>query len=249
MADLRSIQQAMACTILGQDPDELLTLAIKSGPLQPADRLRIHQNNFRESLSDALLGLFPLCKAFVGEVFLKQALRHFVTDCPPGEAALYRYGSGVADFLQTYPAAKTVPYLADVARLEWYTHKMANAEELPAFDDPAAALAALRAGPGLRLHDNARLLSSGYPIYDLWRVATEQCAPEDISMENGGQAILLVLHQGQVFYQALDEDIAQVLTMIENGENTAPIAPELLEELIDRGAVALAKTGQGRERC
>ncbi len=244
MVDLRSIQQSMARTLLGHAPDTLLTSAIKTSALKPEDRLRIHQNNYRESLSDALLGLFPLCTAFVGEVFLKQALRHFVMDCPPVEAALYGYGKGLAAFLQTYPAAETVPYLADLARLEWYTHELANVDEVPAFDDVAAAQGALYAGLRLKLHNNARLLLSDYPIYDLWRVATEQCPPEDLSMENSSQAVLLVLHQGQVFYQVLDEDMACLVTAIERNEKLPTVATEVLEELIDRGAVALPENGQ-----
>lgn len=243
MTDLLSLQRSFAQTILGQEPEDELLGAVKPGNLPPDARLRIHQNNFRESLSGALSGVFPFCEAFVGEMFLKQALRHFALACPPNKAALFLYGADFPDFLRTYAAAASVPYLADVALLEWYTHALSNASEEAIFEDYAAAHAAIEEGAGLRLHGNARLLVSSFPVYDLWQVASGQLEPEALDISSrGGQVVLLVLHEGQVFYQSLEGRVADCLMRIEHGEALGPIEAALLEELIDRGAIALRKS-------
>ncbi|WP_286828497.1 MULTISPECIES: DNA-binding domain-containing protein [Kordiimonas] len=237
MGDLGDIQRSMARTILGQEADDSLLGAIKDDHLGPAARLRIHQNNFRESLSEALLGIFPLCQALVGELFLRQALRHFVLEYPPVDAALYAYGRDVADFFGIYSAAKSVPYLADVARLEWYTHELANAEEAVVYEDITAAQAAHEAGMDFALHDNARVLDSNFPIYDLWQALSGQITPDDLNIEDDGQTILLVLHGGQVFYQLLDAETAGTLAKLSGDQKDITIGSAMLEELIDRGAI------------
>lgn len=242
MADLQDMQRSFAQSVLGQSPTEGLVQAIEGGRLTPEARLRIHQNNYRESLGDALLGLFPLCQAFVGDLFLKQMLHHFVREHPPMTAALYCYGAGVPDFMRGQEACASVPYLADVAQLEWLTHELAITAEQPVFDDLATAQAAWSQTEGLQLHTNARLIASDFPLYDLWQAATGQMTPEDLDMEGGGQAILLVLNEGQVFYQMLESEIASLLGAIDRGDRIEALSDGQLEELIDRGAITVKQT-------
>jgi hypothetical protein len=57
--------------------------------------------------------------ALVGEDYFDQVARHYVLEQPPRHASLDGYGETFARFLASLPSAQGLPYLSDVARLDW----------------------------------------------------------------------------------------------------------------------------------
>src|SRR2546430_14573865 len=84
-----------------------------------AERLDIYRNTFLLTLTRALRLCFPVVQKLVGEEFFEGAAQIFVAEHPPRSAWLDQYGSAFPDFLHAFSAAESVPYLSDVARLEW----------------------------------------------------------------------------------------------------------------------------------
>jgi len=82
-------------------------------------RLAVHRNNVLSSLIDALGDTFPVVQELVGEAFFRALCASFVRAKPPQTPVLAQYGAEFPDFVTGFPPAASVPYLADVARLEW----------------------------------------------------------------------------------------------------------------------------------
>ena len=85
------------------------------------------------------------------------------------------YGDRFGPFLAAYPPALELPYLPDVARLEWAIDEAHRATD--ASPRPDAVLAALSAvasdrlpGARLRLAPHCRLVASDHPILRIWQV-------------------------------------------------------------------------------
>lgn len=138
----------------------------------PARRFAVYRNNVIVGLVDALADTYPVVQSLVGEEFFRAMAAVFVRAHPPRCPVLAWYGAGFAEFIESFSPAASLPYLADVARLEWLrvdAWHAADAAPVP-MDDLAALLADAQALPGARfvLHPAVRLLRSAHPVASLW---------------------------------------------------------------------------------
>jgi hypothetical protein len=118
MPDLAALQARMASAVLSGVCD-LLAEDIRRGPIAAAEALAVHRNTALYGLANALRLDHPTVDALVGADFFDRAARDFVLALPPSSAWLTGYGEGFADFLETYAPVSELPYLADVARLDF----------------------------------------------------------------------------------------------------------------------------------
>lgn len=85
----------------------------------PARRFAVYRNNVVVSLVDALADTFAVTQELVGIPFFRAMAREFAGANPPTSPLLAFYGAAFPDFVERFPPATSVPYLADVARLEY----------------------------------------------------------------------------------------------------------------------------------
>lgn len=100
----------------------------------PVQRFAIHRNNVMVSLVDALASTFAVTQRLVGEPFFRAMAQVYVRLHPPRTPVLSHYGHDFAEFVAQFPPAASVPYLADVARLEYLrvqTLHAADAQPMP----------------------------------------------------------------------------------------------------------------------
>ena len=167
---LRDTQISVAASLLAGDP--AIVAQIRAGKLSAARRIEIYRHNVFANLRGALKDIYPVVLAVVGETFFLHAAGQYVEAHPSRSGDLNRFGGEWAAFLGTYSHAAALPYLPDVARLEWAWHEAFHAADAPAFD-----LAGLAAIPGeehaalrFRLHPTVRLIRSEFPILRIWEV-------------------------------------------------------------------------------
>lgn len=138
----------------------------------PARRFAVYRNNVVVSLIDALADSFPVTQELVGEAFFRAMAKSFALANPPRSPVMATYGDGFPDFVAGFPQAAGLPYLGDVARLEWLRiEAYYAADRIPL--DPARIgerLADSSALPGLRcaLQPSLRLLASPHAVVSLW---------------------------------------------------------------------------------
>jgi len=174
MRALRETQEEFAAALLG-------------GGARGFDaRLQVYRNNVFVSLSQALADVYPVLVRLVGRDYFDQAARRFVREHPSRSGNLHEFGRELAGFLGRLPEAASLPYLPDVAALEWAWHEAFHAAEAPALD--AARLAALPesalGGLRLRLHPAARLVASRYPVLAIWEANRDGAPAEaEISLD------------------------------------------------------------------
>lgn len=166
-----STQQQFSAALL--DPDQPMPAGLTAwNGSDPAARFAVYRNNVIVSLIDALADTYPVMQALVGEEFFRAMARVYADGAPPRSQVLAYYGAAFPDFIASFAPAATLPYLADVARLEMArvdAFHAADAAPLPV-DEIAAALAEPEALPELRvgLHPSLRLLRSDHAVVSLW---------------------------------------------------------------------------------
>lgn len=103
-------------------------------PLLPAAALAVYRNNYRVSLMEMLAIAYPIIKQLVGDSFFEGLAREFVCATPSRSGNLHVYGEGFASFIRHFSHARSLPYLADVAAMEWGLHRGYYAADYTAFD-------------------------------------------------------------------------------------------------------------------
>ena len=101
------------------DPD-VATPTVVVGPKSKAavKRYNVYRNNVTVSLINALAAAFPTTLRITGDDFFRAMARFYVRASPPTSPLLFDYGRGFPDFIERYEYAQSVPWLADVARIE-----------------------------------------------------------------------------------------------------------------------------------
>jgi hypothetical protein len=208
--------------------------------LSPGERLDVYRNTFLSSLTTALRISYPAVHRLVGEEFFEASAQCFIEAHPPQTAYLNAYGAEFADFLERFPPAASLPYLADVARLEWTVNVALHAEDAVPLD--ADALASIADVPPERLilvpHPSISLLRLDHPARVIWQAVLGEddtalgvidlsAGPECLMIERTREGVEVVslaetewrfaasLCVGKTFAQAVemapDADVASIL--------------------------------------
>ncbi len=189
----------------GDTPSGVLEKIVEDS-LSADARMQVYQNNYHMTLVGLLQGIFPLTSAFVGEPFLKAAARLFLSDNPPNDPRLDRFGEQFPGFLNEYPHASDVVYVADLARLEWAVHELQHVRAL----EEGAKIIETQVD-GVALNPNVRLIQSDYPLIQLWMVGMGQLVPEAVHINAGGQTVAVTLEGFEVKLHVLSDVELQLL--------------------------------------
>lgn len=194
MSSLAELQGAFARALTDpgrQPPPELRRTGGPGSETARPKRFDIYRNNVTVAAIDALAETFPAVRQLVGDEFFRAAARAFFEASPPSSPLLFRYGATFGDFLKGFPPAAGVPYLGDVARLEF-----ARLQAFHAADATPVAISALGAVPPetvagvtFESHPSAALTRSRYPVVSLWGASTGLAASEDVDMNRAEDAL------------------------------------------------------------
>lgn len=130
-------------------------------------RFAIYRNNVAVSLGEALATRFPVIRRLVGEAFFAALARVYAETEPPCSPVLAEWGEGFAGFLAGFPPVAGLPYLPDVARIEFARGQAFHAADAAPVD-PRALAAADPARVRLRLHPSLRMLRLAHPAVSIW---------------------------------------------------------------------------------
>lgn len=94
--------------------------AIVSGPngKTAIKRYNVYRNNVTVSLINALAATFPATQRITGADFFRAMARFHIRATPPTSPLLFKYGHDFPDFIECYEYGQSMPWLADVARIE-----------------------------------------------------------------------------------------------------------------------------------
>ncbi|WP_404406350.1 DUF2063 domain-containing protein [Pelagibacterium halotolerans] len=183
-------QDAFAAALA--DPARALPDGVTSARGEPDPlRFAVYRNNVHVSLVEALGKAFPVTRRLVGADFFKAMARVYVGETKPASPVMLFYGETFPDFIAGFEPAASLPYLSDVARLEYaWTESYHAADAAPlGLSDIAGiapdALAAARLEP----HPAARLVVSAYPVGAIW--AAHQSEAVGKLTETDAQTVLV----------------------------------------------------------
>ena len=204
MTALHELQRGFAAAVFGEG-DAAFASKVRDGRF-PGERLvQIYRHNTFASLTAALHAVYPVVARLVGEEFFRYAADQYIHAHPSTSGNLHDFGGRLATFLASFAPAATLPYLPDVARLEWAYHRVFHAA-----DHPPLPLEQLAAVPPAQhgqlvfgLHPAMRLLESDYPLLRIWQANQPEAADEQIDLGAGGEWLLVFRRDLEIEFKRL----------------------------------------------
>ena len=218
MLPLDATQQTFAHALLRPEVQVPAAVAERVGPTRER-RFAVHRNNVKASLVATLAAKFPVIQRLVGEDFFEATALVFVERHPPRSPVLAEYGAAFPSFLGTFEPAADLPYLVDVARLEWARHEAFHAAD--AASSSIGSLAALAADDlesvRLTLHPAATVVASAWPIVSIWTTNTLDAEVRRIGPDTPGEIALITRPDEEVFVHLLPQDADRLIAALADG--------------------------------
>lgn len=191
-------------------------------------RYNVYRNNVTVSLIDAVADIFPAVQKITGQDYFRAMAREYVRARPPSSPLLFLYGQDFAEFIENFEPAKTMPYLADVARVErgWLTAyhaadiKPLDADKLGQIDPNR--LADIR----FKAHPATFVLQSHFPVHDIFLMNKDFMPVAPIDLQNA-QSIMLTRPQADTRLIDLQPADATFINAIISEQKTLGEAAEL----------------------
>ncbi|MBU2983212.1 putative DNA-binding domain-containing protein [Lentibacter algarum] len=146
-------------------------------------RFSVYRNNVTVSLIDALHEGFPAIVKLLGEANFSNVARDYLRAEPPSSPLMMLYGRGFPDYLAACPPLAKFGYLCDVARLEFALRESYHAADATpiAPQDFAQIAPEQLAQVKITLTPSARLITSAWPVFSLWRYNMQDGAEKPIA--------------------------------------------------------------------
>jgi hypothetical protein len=172
MPELLDVQHGFAAALrdAGQTPATQRWLAGDAAHVER--RVAIYRANMVAAADKALSAAYPVIRQVVGDEFFHGLAREYQRGTPSTSGDLTEFGASFAGFLADFEHVKSLPYLGDLARLEWAVHRAYGAADAP--DWNAAALGTVEPDqqgairfqwtPGLAV------VASRFPIVRIWTI-------------------------------------------------------------------------------
>jgi hypothetical protein len=219
MSALVDQQAAFSAAILNPN------LPVPEGLVGPDDcpslkRFSVYRNNVVLGLVNALKDAYPAVQKIVGEEFFAAMARSFVAIAPPQTPMMFDYGASFPAFVESFPPATHLSYLADVARIE-----RAWVESYHAADTAGLEVSTLRSvAPenfgALRftLSPALRIVRSNFRSLSIWRMNCEQGEVTPIDYSACGEDALVMRPEAVVEVRLMPPGSAAFLQALDQGK-------------------------------
>jgi len=194
MPELGRLQETFAAALADASLASRATELFRGAPEEAIERLAVYRGNAVANTKKALANAYPIVVKIVGQEFFEGLAREYLRRHPSTSGDLNAFGEYFADFVAAFRHTQDLPYLPDVARMEWLAHRAHYAKDAEPFDIrrlksiPEAAWNRVRPvlAPG------CALLHSRWPLARIWEVHQDGYAGEfSVDLESGPQRILV----------------------------------------------------------
>lgn len=170
MSTLESQQADFAAALIDAHA-EPRAAALLADPEVARARLRLHRGNIADVQASALGRAFPVVRALVGDEYFAGLCAAYGRAHPSTSGDLHRHGESLPAFVGEIESTAALPYLRDIATLEWAVHRAYfAADATPATPTRVAALS-----PGdllatrFAIQPACACVVSRFPIATIWQ--------------------------------------------------------------------------------
>lgn len=203
--------------------------------------LDIYRNNTLANRSANLANTYPTILELVGEEFFSAMACVFVENSQSHSGNLHQDGESFPDFLSTFPHVSDLPYLSDVAKLDWainLAHYSADCKSI-AIETLAMHSPEQFGQLKLALHPAVAIIQSKqWPIYQILMMHHGE---NHANLNAGGEQIWV----WRDHWQLLSISDALFLESLLNGQNIENAVHATIDDEYDAGPILVQLFSRG----
>jgi hypothetical protein len=240
VSETGELQQAFGAALASIDSARRNASIFRGPGERVLARLAVYRGNVVGASGKALAGAYPITGKIVGEQFFEGLAREYLRRHPSKSGDLNEFGGSFPAFLAQFPHTQDLPYLPDVARMEWLAHRAYYAADRRPLEIERLASMRVAFGPA------CAIMQSRWPLARIWEVHQDDFDGEfSVDLDAGPQKILVYRPRFRVLVAALPEPHYRFLEALASG---MPLAGEpdfdlgsVLAEWIDAGVLVGAQ--------
>ena len=226
---LQSLQKDFWGGVRGES-EQIYSFINYESEFLPHQRLEVYRTTARSTHVATLLDVFPVCCAVLGKDYFTQLAIKYFRQMPSLNPDMNAYGKSFPGFLAKCiverAELKEFSYLVDLARLEWeWQAAYFSAGEI-LFDTQLFQNICSEHGADavLKLQASIRLLSSPYPIYQIWHSHRDGSPGEELKAILNRQYLCIYKQNFQVRVELVDVNLYALLITIQRGYALTEVA-------------------------
>ncbi len=235
---LHEVQRWMQARILpgGAATESEAPVALcPQGGAPGVERLAVYAGGYLARVEEALAEAYPAVRQVLGPSVFTELAQAYAAQVPSHDYNLSLIGRHLSVFFATWSRTCELPFLPDLARLEW-----AVSEAFHAFEELPLAIETL-AGQPVEAWDHLRLVfqpsvqcvTSAWPILDIWEARTRPVETVRIALVDRPQQVLVARRGLQVVCAPLTPRQAQFLTLLLAGQPLGAACERLAQSAED----------------
>lgn len=178
------------------------------------DRLAVYAGGYLARFQAALDEVYEAAHHVLGHRAFGQLAAAYARTVRSTDYNLSRVGRHLPEFLRTAPVTEQLPFLPDLAWLEWRVAEAFHAAQQPPFDPQRLAGLSPSAWERLQVvfQPSVALVASAWPIRDIWQARTQPAAAVNVDLVNRPQRVLVFREGLRVRCELIEPAQALLLT-------------------------------------
>jgi hypothetical protein len=226
---LAELQHGLAEVILGRrDPSRLDGVAVPRG-VEIDRRIAVYADGYPARVEESLREAYPAITKILGDGSFHGLATRYLERVPADVRNLNCVGAGLPAFLESDLLASELPFLHDLARLEWAVVVCFHSERVERFDASRLAGWGPRewADAHVALQPGVSLVCSDWPLVALHEARNLERSEIDVDLVDRPDRVLVYRQLFDVVAESADELEATALARIRAGESLGSVTQAL----------------------
>ena len=161
-----------------------------------------------------------MCLRLLGSDYFRHLAKEYVIDNLPNSPVMAEYGKSFSKFILSNAVIKNLPYLADVAKLEYSIGEAYHAPNAPivTLSDFEKIGASRLFNSQVTLHPSVACFHSNYPIVDIWKTNMHDREVKSITLLNA-EDILVSRPYFEILIESLPVGAVSFIRQLSDGKS------------------------------
>jgi hypothetical protein len=217
------------CAIQGPEPDGLAAVIAPPPHGTTAERLHVYVAGYPARVYEALAEGFPAVAHVVGAGAFAALAERYAVRVPLDSRNLNDAGAALAEFLADDALTRELPFLPDLAALEWRVLRAFHAADVPPLDARMMADWDVENWEHavLQLQPSVGLVRSAWPIREIWATRDTPLEEIDVALQDRPEHVLIRRHGFAVHCECIGAEEADALAALLSGQRLGDVAAAL----------------------
>jgi len=201
------------------------------GGVSGLERLEVYAQGYIARIHEALNESYKAVEHVLGHEMFVKLTEDYAKRYPSEDYNLSLAGRHLSSFFQDYKTARELPFLGDLASLEWSITEAFHAFEIPAESLEMLGLLSDEEWEKIKIEfqPHVRILNSDWPVWDIWQARKEPVEKIKIDLINRPQQVLIYRKEWQVKCESVNKTQFFLLDGLLQLKTLGEVTEKLLE--------------------